>query len=118
VKKAKAYLAPRRRLPRLRKSPPHNPLCDKEFQAVCGSWFKCWVWAIMRMPRQAPAAVTGRLVGKLKAQRQEEGEHALEKCLAIAQQLKVGRFILKIDGDGPVGAWLFSLASHRSPPSH
>jgi integrase/recombinase XerD len=29
----------------LRKSSPHNPLCDKEFQAVGGSWFKCWVWA-------------------------------------------------------------------------
>jgi hypothetical protein len=72
---------------------------------------------IMRMPRQAPAAMTGRLVCKLKAQRQEEGEHELAKCLAIAQQLKVGRFILKIDGEGPVCAWLFSLAAHRSPPS-
>ena len=72
----------------------------------------------MRMPRQAPAAVTGRLVSKLKANGQEEGEHELEKRLAIAKQLKVGRFILKIDGDGPVCAWLFSLASHRSPPSH
>jgi hypothetical protein len=48
------------------------------------------------------------LVCKLKAQRQEEGEHELAKCLAIAQQLKVGRFILKIDGEGPVCAWLFS----------
>ena len=73
---------------------------------------------IMRMSRQAPAAVTGRLVCKLKAQRQEEGEHELEKCLAITQQLKIGRFILKIDGDGPVCAWLFSLASPRSPPRH
>src|SRR5262249_51698483 len=73
---------------------------------------------IMRMPRQASAAVTGRLVCKLKAQGQEEGEHELEKCLDIAQQLKVDLCILKIDGDGPVCAWLFRLASHRSPPSH
>ena len=57
--------------------------------------------SIMRMPRQAPAAVTGRLVCKLKANGQEEGEHELEKRLAIAKQLKVGCFILKIDGNGP-----------------
>ena len=72
----------------------------------------------MRMPRQAPSAVTGRLVGKLKAQRQEEGEHELEKCLTIAQQLKVGRFILKIDSDGAVFAGLFGRCAHVSPPSH
>jgi len=58
----------------------------------------------MRMPRQAPSAVTGRLVGKLKAHGQEKGEHALEERLAIAQELKVGRFILKINGDSPVFA--------------
>jgi hypothetical protein len=70
------------------------------------------------MPRQAPAAVTGGLMCELKAKGQEEGEHELEKRLAIAKQLKVGRFILKIDSDGPVCAWLFSLASHGSAPSH
>jgi hypothetical protein len=55
---------------------------------------------VMRMPRQAPSAVTGRLVGKLKAHGQEEGEHELEERLAIAKQLKVGRFILKINVTG------------------
>ena len=70
----------------------------------------------MRMPRQAPAAVTGRLVSKLKANGQEEGEHELEKRLAIAKQLKVGRFILKIDGDGPVLACRLGCLSHLSPP--
>ena len=63
-------------------------------------------------------AVTGRLVGKLKAHGQEEGEHELEECLAIAQQLKVGRFSVKINGDSPVFAWLLSSASHGSPPGH
>jgi hypothetical protein len=68
------------------------------------------------MPRHAPSAVTGHLVSKLKAHGQEEGEHELEERLAIAQQLKVGRFILKINGDSPVFAWLFRSASHESPP--
>jgi len=60
------------------------------------------------MPRQAPSAVTGRFVGKLKAHGREEGEHELEERLAIAQQLKVGRFMLKINRDGPVFAGLAS----------
>jgi hypothetical protein len=24
---------------------PHNSLLNNVLQAVCGSWFKCWVWA-------------------------------------------------------------------------
>ena len=32
--------------------------------------------------------------------------HAFDKRLAIAQELKVGRFILKIDSDGAVFAGL------------
>ena len=57
---------------------------------------------IMRVARQAPAAATGRLMFELKAKGQEKGEHELDKRLAVAKQLKVGRFILEIDGDGPV----------------
>ena len=41
-----------------------------------------------------------------------------EKRLAIAKQLKVGRFILKIDGDGPVFAGLFGCFAHVSPLGH
>jgi hypothetical protein len=26
-------------------------LCDREFQTVCGSWFKCWVWAFFEGKR-------------------------------------------------------------------
>src|SRR5262245_18556483 len=45
VKKAKAYLTPTRRSQCPRKSAGHNSLLDNGFQAVGGSWFKCWVWA-------------------------------------------------------------------------
>ena len=39
---------------------------------------------------------------QLEAERQQEGEDALEKRLAIAQQLNVGRFVSEINGDSPV----------------
>ena len=48
---------------------------------------------------------------QLKAKGQEEGEHELEKCLAIVKQLKVRRFMLKIDGDGPIFAGLTGTGS-------
>jgi hypothetical protein len=53
----------------------------------------------MGVARQAPAAATGCLVFELQAEGQEEGQHTFEKRLAVAQQLKVSRFVLKIDGD-------------------
>ena len=37
------------------------------------------------------------------------------KPLAVAKELKVGRFIVKIDGDGPVFAGLVSGVTHESP---
>ena len=52
---------------------------------------------VMRMPRQAPAAVTGRLVFELEAEGEEERQHTFEKRLAVAKQLKVGRFVLKLN---------------------
>jgi len=56
----------------------------------------------MRVARQASASVAGRLVGELKTDGQQERQHTLEECLAIIQQVKVGRFIVDIDGDGTV----------------
>jgi hypothetical protein len=56
----------------------------------------------MRVTRQAPAAATGRLVLELKAEGEKERQHTFEKRLAVAKQLKVGRFVLKINGEGPV----------------
>src|SRR6266852_3318090 len=57
---------------------------------------------VMRVACQTPAPAAGRLVFELKAKGQEKGEDTFEKRFAIAKQLKVGRFMLKIDGDGPV----------------
>ena len=68
------------------------------------------------MAGQAPAAATGHLVFQLKAQSQEEGEHELEERLAIVKQLKVRRFMLKIDGDGPVFSCRLGGLAHLSPP--
>jgi hypothetical protein len=50
----------------------------------------------------------------LKAQGQEKGEDAFDKGLAIAKQLKVGGFVVKIDSDGPVFAGLASGVWHGS----
>ena len=69
----------------------------------------------MGVAGQAPTAATRGLVGELKAERQDEGQHTFEKRLPIAQELKVGRFVLKIDGDGPVCAWLFGCVTHVPP---
>jgi hypothetical protein len=69
----------------------------------------------MGVTREAPATATGGLVEELKADGQDEGQHAFEKRFPIAQELKVGCFVLKIDGDGPVDAWLFGCVM-RVPP--
>jgi hypothetical protein len=67
---------------------------------------------IMRVACQAPTAVTGGLVFQLQAQGQHEGDDQFHKGLAVAQQLKVGGFILEIDSDGPVVAGLAGGGSH------
>jgi hypothetical protein len=70
---------------------------------------------VMRVACQVPVAATGGLVGELKAQGQEKGEHAFDKCLPIAKELKVGRFIVEIDGDGPIFTGLVDSVSHGHP---
>jgi len=45
---------------------------------------------IMRVARQAPTAVTGRLVEELKAEGEKEREYEFNKGLAVAKQLQVG----------------------------
>jgi len=64
---------------------------------------------------QTPAAATGRFVLQLKAKGPEEGEDTLDKSLGVAKQLKIGGFILKIDGDGAVFTSRFRWACHASP---
>jgi hypothetical protein len=56
----------------------------------------------MRVAGETPAPATGRRVCELQAQGQDKGEDELDKCLAIVQQAKVGRFIVEINGDGAV----------------
>jgi hypothetical protein len=53
-------------------------------------------------------------VFELKAEGQDEGDHEFDKCLTIAKQLKVGRFILKINRDGSVFAGLAGCIVHGS----
>jgi hypothetical protein len=70
---------------------------------------------VMRVTRHAPTAATGRPVCKLKAEGEDERHHQFDKGFAVTKQLKVGRFILKIDGNGSVFAGLVSCVSHGSP---
>jgi hypothetical protein len=58
---------------------------------------------VMGVARQAPPAATGGLVFELKAEGEEESKHEFDKRLAIAQQAKVGRFILGIFAYAPAG---------------
>jgi hypothetical protein len=69
----------------------------------------------MGVARQAPTATTARLVCQLKDKGQEKGEHAFNKRLAVAKQLKVGGVILEIDGEGPVFTGLASGVTHGHP---
>jgi hypothetical protein len=69
----------------------------------------------MGVASQTTAAVTGRFVGELKTQREDEGEDKLDKCFAIVNQLKVGGFILEIDGNRAVLPCRFGCLSHVSP---
>jgi hypothetical protein len=68
----------------------------------------------MGMTGQTATTGTGRLVDKLKADREDEGKDKFDKRFAIAEQLKVGGRILEIDGDGAVLAWRFGGLSHVS----
>ena len=70
---------------------------------------------IMGVAGETPTAVTRGLVGELKADRQDEGQHTFDKGLPIAQELKVGRFVLKINGDGAVVPCPFAHLFHVSP---
>jgi hypothetical protein len=72
----------------------------------------------MGMTGQRATTRTGRLVNKLKADREDEGKDKLNKRLAIAEQLKVGGFILKINGNGAVLSARLIGVAHVSFLSH
>jgi hypothetical protein len=69
---------------------------------------------LMGVACKTPATAPSGLVFELKAEGQEEGDHAFDKGFAIAKQLKVGRFMLKINRDSPVFAGLASGIVHGS----
>jgi hypothetical protein len=70
---------------------------------------------IGRVTGQASTAVTRGLVGELQAQGEEKGQHAFDKGLAISQELKGGRLVLTINGDGAVVPCPFARLSQVSP---
>jgi hypothetical protein len=53
-------------------------------------------------------------VFQLKAKGEEKGEDELDKCPAVVKELRVGCFIVEIDGDGAVDASLADRVSHGS----
>ena len=71
---------------------------------------------IMGVARQAPAAATRGLVFELEADRQDKGEDELDKRFGVVQELRVGRLIVEIDGNGAVFAYRFGSLSHVSSP--
>jgi hypothetical protein len=70
---------------------------------------------IMRVARQTPSAATGCLVCQLKAEGEAERHPQCAKGVAGGTELKGGRFVRKIDGDGPVFAGLAGIVSPGSP---
>src|SRR2546430_168534 len=70
----------------------------------------------MGVAPQAPAPITGGLVLPREAEGQKEGEDALEKRLAIAQQVEVGGFVSHIDRDGAGVPRRCGGGAHVSPP--
>ena len=68
---------------------------------------------VMRVARQTPTAATHGLVCELKAQGEEKGHHTFDKGLPIAQELKIGRFVLKIGGVSKVEMVTFTPPVQR-----
>ena len=71
----------------------------------------------MRVAREASTATAGGLVLQLKADGQDERQHQFDKRPAVGKELKIGRFVLEIDGNGPVFAGLADGVSHGSSSS-
>jgi hypothetical protein len=70
---------------------------------------------VMRVAREATTLATAALVEELKADRKEESEDELDKRFGVADEGKVGRLIVEVDGDCPVLAGRWSGLSHGSP---
>jgi len=64
---------------------------------------------------QAPALAAAALVEELKTEGEDKRQHELDKRFRVAQELKVGRLIMEVDGDRTVLAGRRGSRSHRSP---
>ena len=69
----------------------------------------------MGVAGQTATTGTDGLVGKLEADREDKGQDKFHKRFAIAEQLKVGGFVMKIDGDSAVLSRRFGGRSHALP---
>jgi len=94
---------------------------DREHRFACGALYPPngettqTDTGVMGVARQAPTATTGGLVYELKAEGEEKGEDEFDKRLAVVKELKVGRFIVEIDGDGAVVPRPCGRCAHVSP---
>ena len=68
----------------------------------------------MGVAGQTPTTGAGRLGCELKAKGEEKGEDAFDKRFAIAKQLIIGRFVVKVDSNGPVITSLAGGVAHGS----
>jgi hypothetical protein len=64
---------------------------------------------------QAPALAVAALVEELKTEGEDKRQHEFDKRFCVAQEFKVGRLIVEVDGAGPVVAGRFGSLSHGSP---
>ena len=70
---------------------------------------------VMGVARQASTRAAAGLVEELEAEGEEEGEDKLDKRVGVAQEPKVGRLIVEIDGDRTVFACQCGSPCHVSP---
>ena len=71
---------------------------------------------IMGVASQTTTAVTGRFMGQLEADGEDEGKDALDEGLRVVKELRVGGLIVEIDGDRTVLAWCFGGLCQVSSP--
>jgi hypothetical protein len=70
----------------------------------------------MGVAGQTPALTAASLVEELKAESENKREHELDERSGGAQELRGGRLIVEIDGNGAVFAGRFGGLSHVSSP--
>jgi hypothetical protein len=70
----------------------------------------------MGVAGQAATLAAAGLVYELEAKGKDEGEDELDKRFGVAEELRIGRLIVEVDGDCAVLACRFGTLSHVSSP--